>query len=126
MRAQTITAPALLSALSGLFDKTCTIKEKGTETADAVGQLIPAWPTLTGHSAIACRFAPAATSRRSREPNEQMTVSTATDVVMLQGYYPLITTAMRAVVGAVTYQVVKVTHDSEELCTELDVEVVTT
>ena len=126
MRTATLTDPLMLTALAGFYNATCTIKERGTETADAVGQMIPAWSALSGHADIACRIAPLEASRAARRQREEMTVSTTALVVVLAGFYPSITTAMRAVVAGVTYTIVRVLEDSEALCTELIVEAVTT
>ena len=45
------------------------------------------------------------------------TVDTTT--ITLQGYYPLILTGMRAVVGATTYTIVSPQSDSQDLITKL-------
>ena len=125
MRTATLTDPLMLTALAGFYNATCTIKER-TDTADAVGQMVPAWSALSGHTDIACRIAPLEASRAARRQREEMTVSTTALVVVLAGFYPSITTAMRAVVAGVTYTIVRVLEDSEALCTELIVEAVTT
>jgi hypothetical protein len=117
----------MLADLAVFFSATCTIQERGTETADAVGQMIPAWPDLTGHVDIACRVAPLEASRAAgRRQLDDMTVSTTARVIVLAGCYPSITTAMRAVVASTTYTIVRILTDSEALCTELVVEKVTT
>ena len=127
MRAATLTDASMLTALAGFFDATCTIKERGTETADAVGQMIPAWPNLAGHVDIACRIAPWETSRTAfRRQRDEMTVSVAAQIIILAGFYPSVTTAMRVVVSSTTYTIVRVLTDSASLCTELLVEAVTT
>ena len=126
MRAQTITSDALLDALSPLFDRTGTIKQR-TDTRDAVGQPIPAWANLAGHIDLPCRVAPVTSlSRASRAPGPDMTTTRVTHVILLPDDYPSVTTAMQAVVGGATYQIVTVIRDSEQRMTELEVEVVTT
>ena len=126
MRTAALTDPSMLTTLAGFFNATCTIQER-TDTADAVGQMIPAWSDLTGHVDIGCRIAPLEASRAAgRRQHEDMTVSTTARVIVLAGCYPSITTAMRAVVAGTAYTIVRVLSDSEALCTELIVEVVTT
>lgn len=127
MRTAALTDASMLTTLAGFFNATCTIQERGTETADAVGQMIPDWPDLTGHVDIDCRIAPLEASRAvGRRPREDMTISTTARVIVLAGCYPSITTAMRAVVAGTAYTIVRVLSDSEALCTELIAEVVTT
>jgi hypothetical protein len=125
VRAATITDTLLSGALDVFFDQTCTVKTN-TPTADAVGQMVASWGNLAGHVAIPCRLSPVASMQPSRDPGPSMTTNTNTSIVLLSGHYPLVTTAMQALVDSVTYQVVKVTHDSEQFLTELEVQAVST
>ncbi len=126
MRSPSITDARLLTALESFFPSTCAIKQR-TDVADAVGQPIPTWSTVVGLSAIACRVAPVtALGQSRREALPEMFKSTTANVVLLAGYYATITTAMRVVIGSVTYTILAVLPDSELLCTELVVEAVTT
>jgi hypothetical protein len=127
MRQATTTDPAMLAELAGFFDSTCTIRKKGAASSDTVGQPTTAFGDYAGHVDLACRVAPLSSlSSGGRKTLPEMVVSTTAVIIMLAGNYPTITTAMHAVVGSTTYQVVNVIGDSEALCTELVAEVVTT
>ena len=122
-----VTSSAFLGGLSAFFDRTCTINEDTGTTKSAAGMPIANWTALTGHSNLACRVAPiTALGSSGRRPGPEMTVSVASQVIILAGHHPLVTTAMQAVVGGVTYAIKNVLHDSEQLATELVVEKVTT
>ncbi len=127
MRAPTITDSAMLTELALFFDQTCTIRKRGTATADTVGQPTTAFADYAGHVSIPCRVAPVSSlSAGGRKTLPEMIISTTAVVIVLAGNYPTITTAMHVVVGTTTYQVVNVISDSEGLYTELVAEVVTT
>lgn len=116
--------PSLITALGFLFNKTVTIQES-TPTQDATGQPIDAWSDKSGHVAIPCVMSPAT---RVAMPDEKklptQIVAKSTWKVMLQGNYPAITTAMRAVVASVAYDIVGAQTDSQDLVTSLLVQLV--
>ena len=126
MRAQGFTSAAVVDRLSALFDQTCTIQHNEGTTADAAGQPTPNWQALTGHVGLACRIAPAALAPTGQSRRAEMVVDRATHIIVLPGPYPDVTTAMRAVVGSISYQIVRIVRDSEQLLCELEVELVTT
>jgi hypothetical protein len=122
-----VTTAAFLGGLSGFFDRLCTIKENTGTTFSATGKPIASWTDLAGHVALACRVAPiTALSRNGRVPMPEMSVTTASHVVILAGAYPAIKPGMQAVIEGVTYLVQNVIPDSEQLACELLVERVTT
>jgi len=127
VRAQGFTSAAVVDRLSALFDQTCTIRQNEGTTADAAGQPTPDWQALTGHVGLACRIAPvSALASTGQSRRAEMVVDRATHIIVLPGPYPDVTTAMRAVVGSTSYQIVRIVRDSEQLLCELEVELVTT
>jgi len=118
-----VDGPALLADLAAFFVSLCTIQQAST-TRDGYGQPASTWTTLTAD--IDCRVAPITSSRRGESRRAGMTVTTATHVVALAGYYPAVTAAMQAVIGNVTYNILDVTHDGSSVYTTLLVERLTT
>lgn len=115
---------SFLGGLSTFFSRACTINEV-TKTKVGAGERSESGSALAGHTNLPCRIAPVtALTRAGRAEREDMTVTTATHLVMLAGSYPLITTAHQAVVDGTTYQITNVVRDSERLVCELEVEVV--
>ena len=99
--------PRLFSTLTNFYPDTADIQQR-TDTRDAVGQPIPAWATVSGLGAVACRVSPTGGGER-KQANQIYTLST--HVINLAGNYIQITTKMRAVVSGVTYDILLVEHD---------------
>lgn len=108
--------PSLIASLGFLFNKSVTIQEALT-TTDGFGEPIATWATLAGHDAIACVAAPSGTRLAGIRPDQAPVIDTTT--ITLQGFYPLIKTGMRAVVGDRTYTVISPQSDSQDLITKL-------
>jgi len=111
----------MLGSMPFIFPSLVTIKTL-TGTRDAAGQTIPSPANLISHVGLACRLSPL---RANEMPGTVMVVSNAL-YLTLAGYYPLITTAMQAVVGSLAYNIRAVEHDGTHSITRLVVERVTT
>lgn len=116
-------ATDFLPIIRKLMPSLCTIQSK-TDTRDSAGQPIPTWANLTGHVNIPCAVGPGVQSRGGtnevRLVDETLTIIPRQ--VLLQGYYPSITSLMQAVIGGVTYRVLGVEADSSHQITRLNVE----
>lgn len=114
--------PDLLQCLrANHLPDTCAI-QAATATLDTYGQETVSWATVSGEAALGCRLAPWSQEQERRLP--EMVQVQATHVLLLAGYYPTITVAMRAVVGGVAYDIKAVRHDGNEASTWLGLEVV--
>lgn len=116
----TLVHPRLFQALAAFYPSLCTIQQ-ATETRDAAGQPIPAWANLAGHVDIDCRLGPAGGGER-KAVNQVYTIATHT--IHLAGYYPSITTKMRAVVDGAAYDILLTASDGNEHHTKLVCQVV--
>jgi len=110
-----IISPRMLQQLPKFFPSNCTIQSR-TDTADTYGQPIPTWANAAGLSNIPCRIAPAKGDER-KLADQTYTVGDMTCV--LAGNYTAIAEKMRAVVDAVTYDIVAVDHDDQATTTRL-------
>ncbi len=113
--------PRMVSGLKNFYPQTCTIQSPGPERS-AHGQKQPEWTDLANHIAIPCRRA-AGGGSETRTVKQTFTVRMPS--IALKGYFPEITTKMRAVVdGSEICNIVQVRHDAQQASTSLDVEVV--
>lgn len=117
----TLISPRMLGSLTAFYPSLCTIQQN-TPVADSYGQPIAAWANLAGHVGLACAVMSGG-GREMKLPNQTYTV--ASHVILLAGHYPTITTAMRAVVGGVNYDILSVESDSQSTMTRLACQVVT-
>lgn len=115
-----IVHPDLMNALSEFYPETCAIEE-ATESRNSMGEVTRSWSTLSGHGSIPCAVT---TLRRPGEvrTDEQNYVQ-ADYRIALAGNYA-VTEDHRAVVGSVTYNILRVRHDQMSKTTYLDCEVV--
>ena len=113
----------LLSGLAEFFPDTCTIQQ-ATYTTSGTGVKAATWPTLSGHSALACRVSPVMSSSPEWEALEGMDLTRAHRTIVL-AYHGSIEPGMRAVTGGVTYTIQSVRHDGSGVMTELLCEEVT-
>ena len=124
---RTLTHPRMAQRMgAAMFPSSCTV-QVATVTRSAAGAEVKSWADLAGHVAIPCNLAP--TPRTVHPVAEQLRrnqtpVITEWDMA-LQGYYPAITAAHRAVVGGTVYDLESVTHDSQHRFTVLTARVVT-
>lgn len=100
---------------------TATIQE-ATATLDSYGQPSVTWSAVTGLSDLGCRLAPWSQDQERRLP--EMVTTETTHVLLLAGHYATITTAMRALVSGVAYDITAVRHDGNEASTWLGLEVI--
>jgi hypothetical protein len=115
-----IVHPRMLEGLAAFYPSLCTI-QSAVEPQDTVGQPVVASYTDV-LQALPCRVSPAG-AREMKLPNQ--TYGVASHTINLRGHYPSITTAMRALVDGVAYDVLAVEHDGNAYTTRLQVQVVT-
>ena len=110
--------PRFLSAVgvSRLFPSLCTIQVPAG-TMDK-GDIIKApWADLAGHVGLPCRLSPASGSREVRR--DDMTYSTITHWLTLQGLYTAVLPHMRAMVDGIAHEIETVDGDGEAVMTRL-------
>lgn len=119
--------PRLFEALGTTFWKhTCTI-QAATWTPNEIGEPEASWANLPGHDLISCNLAASknvveqATEKRTAES----TYDAKTRHCQLNGYYPLISEGMRAVVDGVTYNIRGAVHVCAKVQTKLMLELIT-
>jgi head-tail adaptor len=122
MNQRGIVHPDLTTHLGAQFYPQLVTFQQATETADAYGQPTQTWATVSGLVSLAGRVAPVMGRQESRQPT--MVVTTGTHIISLEGYYPSITTSMRAVVDSIGYDVLAVAHDANHRTTWCECEVV--
>lgn len=116
--------PALLGSLvTNFYPSACTI-QRATESRDSFGQVLYAWSNLAGHVGLACSVALSRGERSDERETTEQTYSVERRRIALNGVYGSIVVKDRAVVGAVTYDIERVTTDSQGKTTYLDVQVV--
>ncbi len=114
--------PRLLSSLAPTFYiSSCTI-QVATETPDALGQPIPAWANVVGLVNLPCAVAPFGGSTEASQRNRSDSIiDAATHAIAIAGYYPAIANKMRAVIGAIAYDIIGAETDSHAKMTRLRV-----
>ena len=130
----TLVHPQMLAALADFYPSLCSLQSRaadvdvfGAPVVDAYGVPNGAYADVAGLTGIACSVnQPPRASQAQEIRLPDKTVVSATHRIALAGYYPTITTAMVAVVGTVTYNVLSVAHDAQSASTWLLVELVTT
>lgn len=116
--------PSLVTALGFLFNKQVTIQQT-TQTQDAAGAPVDAWADLAGHVNIPCVLEPAnPTTSPDEKRQADLTLSYQAWTVMLQGFYPAIESKMRAVIASTSYDIIGAQSDSQDLITNLLVQLV--
>lgn len=123
--------PRFFEKLGTTFWKhTCTIQTP-PETFNEIGEPELAadagWVNLPGHDLISCNLAAqrALGEQQSEKRNAGSTYDAKTRHCQLNGYYPLITEGMRAVVDSVAYDIRGVVHSSAKVQTKLILERIT-
>jgi head-tail adaptor len=92
-------------------------------TPDSYGAPTVTWTTVATLQAMPCYIAPG----NGTEVRGQLLVQTTGQVaIQLSGYYPQITTSMRALVDGLPYDILSVDHDSQLVSTKLIARTVTT
>lgn len=122
---QPLIDPRMLGQLGVLFNSTVTIQVQST-AKDAVGQPVQAWTNLANHVALPCAaWNPTGKAGGLEQRLPDGTFLFQFSVVLLQGYYPAITEAMRAVVnGGTPLDIMKASSDSQSTYTELTCQLV--
>lgn len=115
---QSLISPELLTRLQPSFlTARCTI-QGATITQDIEGDAASTWANGAGLVDIPCAIGRAGGTERR---GAAFVTDVATHTILLAGYYPTITPAMRAVSGANTYDILAVTSDPTSTVTALDV-----
>ena len=121
MRQNGIIHPKMPVSLSYLFPSTVSIQSY-TSTASASGEETKTWATVSGLSGLPCRVSP---TGGIKSKSTLLVYSKATHVITIPAKYTNITVKMRAVDDAgVTYEIIAVLHDDEDVLTKLVCEVV--
>ncbi len=110
-----------IDSLDRFFTETCKIQEKETSQSDSGEPEIDSWTDV--YSVINCAIGK---KEQKEARGETMTITTVTHRIILQGYYPDITSEMRAQVNNVNYNIQGVEPDYMLQKTSLSVEKVTT
>lgn len=104
------------------YPSLCTI-QINMPVRDGYGQPIEVWANLANHESLPCAVVPVA--RASEESKMPATIlEIATHIVYLNGHYPTITPATRAVVSSVNYDILLAELDSQSRSTKLTVRTV--
>lgn len=118
---RTLIDPRLVSSVvntADWFPQRCTI-QAGTRSRDAFGEWTDVWndqPNLVG---IPCRRAPQSNAGAERQTQEATTTGYQWRAA-LAGYFPQITTKMRAVIDGVVHDIDNVDWDANHTLTYLD------
>ncbi len=113
--------PGLLARLTpGFYPSLCTV-QVATESRDAMGQVVLSWANLANHVSLACSIAEPAATGEETETTMQAFVRRRKRVA-LAGIYASVTEQHRAIVDGVTYDIERVSQDSQTKTTYLDVE----
>ena len=107
--------------LSDFYHFTCTIQE-APGVQDAAGEEILTYVNKAGHIGLPCTLGPAG-GKEIKAPD--MTYVVASHTISLAGNYPLIQEKMRAVIGSFTFDILAVSHDSQNDTTHLDTQILT-
>ena len=116
----------MLSSLeaAGFYPQTVSLQARGAGV-DAYGVANGAYANIAGLTGLSCSVNRAYGARGAQEyRRSDATITRATHVIALAGYYAAITTAMQALVGTQAYNVLSVEHDSQLASTWLMVEAV--
>ena len=114
--------PNLLDHVAGLFSQSCAI-QAATVAQDGIGAESKSWANVAGMTAIPCHGI--SESGGGEVKGGDRTVTYYLSAIALKGYYPAITTAHRAIVGATTYDILNVGHSARNVYTSLTVQAVT-
>jgi len=110
-----IVDPRFVEEMGDFFPSLCTIQED-VGGVDAHGMPIEDWQDLADHVEIPCAHGPSK-GTEVKLPDQTYVVSNYT--LSLEGYYPLITEKMRAVVDSVVYEILLAQSSSHGVTTRL-------
>ena len=115
-----IVDPRMMNALSGMFPSSCTIQAP-THVTDDYGTPETTWTTL--YTNLPCQVAPLVVEnvRALERIDGDKTLRLTPHRIALKGYFPAVTSEMRAVVGGQTWAIQGVEHDSQHTYTRLTV-----
>ncbi len=121
MEQGTLVRPGWLTRLAPTFFASTATVQRATVTQSSTGAEVRSWATLSGHSGLRCRIAPA-TANEVRSQTQVFAEYTHT--VVIAGYYATVTELDRVVVDGSTYEIVGVEFDGNDQMTRLRVRVV--
>jgi hypothetical protein len=105
----------------GLFVSLCTIQQPAG-SFDGAGYPVGTWTTVSGLASIPCMITPVTSRLQAMELKAiAETLAVSPRHVLLQGLYPNILTAWRAVVDGEALDILGVDHDSQSVQTRLEV-----
>jgi len=109
-----------IDSISHLATDTCTIQESTVTGKNSLGQEIREWSDKTGHIDIACCLG---STKDTEVKLPDRTRGISANVVILLGYYPLVTKEMHAIVNSTEYDILGAVSDGYKNITHLDLEV---
>lgn len=116
--------PGMLTKLAGSFyPSACTI-QVATESRNALGEVTPTWANLAGHVSLACSLAEHPAREESEAETTDVTFVRRRKRLALNGAYTSVTEQHRAVVDGVTYDIERVSIDSQSKTTYLSLELI--
>jgi hypothetical protein len=119
-RTQPLVHPRMLASQAAFFPERVTI-QKGTPSRNSVGQPVTVWDTAPGVPPQIPAVIESLAGREVRTPDEVGIYQ-----IGLNGYYPAIDEAYRAVDSAGTaYDILSVDHDGKHTATVLEARTVT-
>jgi len=110
-----------IDSISHLATDSCTIQEYTVTGKNSLGQEVKEWGNKTGHIDIACCLG---STKDTEVKLPDRTRGISSYVVILLGYYPLVTKKMRAVINSTEYDILGAVSDGYKNITHLDLEVV--
>lgn len=113
----------MMRELQGFHPSSCRI-EQATETQNSIGAITRTWAVMAGHDAIPCNLAADEGDKAAFVEQRKIDTTYVSRPLyaQLDGYYPAIGEAMRAVIDTVTYDIRGVTHNSTLTLTRLALE----
>ena len=117
--------PRLLKSLGRFFLFTIDVQQK-TTGLDAFRGAAESWANVIGLTGIKAAISPKGYPRSRELQLPQATEVLDTHIILLQGYFPTITAAMRAVSGTSKFDIRVVDLDSQKSLTRLHTKIVTT
>jgi len=115
---QEIISYDMLNKLERFFPRKVTIKHFIPGTQDSYGEkTVGTWVNVTGLIELPCQISPAEGGKQQRT---DMTPVIYTHRIVIAGYYPEILETYQAVMdGDVTFEIMKIENDSQQITTPL-------
>jgi len=108
--------PRFFEHLHALFPDRITFQRRSATTQDPYGEPVDTWSDILGYVNLPCAQAPLSAEERQAL---QMTVSERVWTILIPRYLPDITSADRAVLGGVAYDIISVESDQTHTLTRV-------